>query len=343
MRCRASSRSPSATELEDDTVDAMIAAGIQQVYCRSVLQCLASHGVCRLCYGRNLAAGKLVEIGDAVGIIAAQSIGEPGTQLTMRTFHTGGIAGAAEDITQGLPRVEELFESRVPKDKAIVSEIDGVVELHAEESGARKIRVVDTQSIVDEYPLPKSAELLVQDGDEVREGDVIARVKRAKSALEEITARTSGTLAVSGKSLVTVRSEAREEREYPVPAASTLAVSEGAHVSAGQQLTNGLIDPQDVLRIQGREAVHVYLVKEVQKVYRSTGVYINDKHIEIIVRQMLRRVRIDDPGDTDLLPNDLVDRFHLRGDERARPGGRRRAGDGADGPAGRDESLAQHG
>ncbi len=186
-----------------------------------------------MCYGRNLAAGKLVEIGDAVGIIAAQSIGEPGTQLTMRTFHTGGIAGAAEDITQGLPRVEELFESRVPKDKAIVSEIDGVVELHAEESGARKIRVVDTQSIVDEYPLPKSAELLVQDGDEVHEGDVIARVKRAKSASEEITARTSGTLAVSGKSLVTVRSEAREEREYPVPAASTLAVERGRACQRG--------------------------------------------------------------------------------------------------------------
>jgi len=298
------------SELEDDTVDAMIAAGVQQVYCRSVLQCLASYGVCRLCYGRNLAAGKLVEIGDAVGIIAAQSIGEPGTQLTMRTFHTGGIAGAAEDITQGLPRVEELFESRVPKDKAIVSEIDGVVELHAEESGARKIRVVDTQAIVDEYPLPKGAELQVKDGDEVHEGDVIARVKRAKGEAVEIHARTSGTLVVSGKSLVAVRSEAREEREYPIPAASTLAVAEGAHVRAGQQLTNGLIDPQDVLRIQGREAVHLYLVKEVQKVYRSTGVYINDKHIEIIVRQMLRRVRIDDPGDTDMLPNELVDRFH---------------------------------
>jgi len=299
------------SELEDDTVDAMIAAGVQQVYCRSVLQCLASYGVCRLCYGRNLAAGRLVDIGDAVGIIAAQSIGEPGTQLTMRTFHTGGIAGAAEDITQGLPRVEELFESRVPKDKAIVSEIDGVVELHAEESGARKIRVIDTQSILDEYPLPKGSELLITDGDEIHEGAVIARIKKhAGHEAEEIHARTSGTLVVNSKSLVTVRAEAREEREYPIPAASSIAVAEGAHVRAGQPLTNGLIDPQDVLRIQGREAVHLYLVQEVQKVYRSTGVYINDKHIEIIVRQMLRRVRIDDPGDTELLPTELVDRFH---------------------------------
>ena len=211
--------SPSATELEDDTVDAMIAAGIQQVYCRSVLQCLAPYGVCRLCYGRNLAAGELVEIGDAVGIIAAQSIGEPGTQLTMRTFHTGGIAGAAEDITQGLPRVEELFESRVPKDKAIVSEIDGVVELHAEESGARKIRVVDTRvhrgrvSAAEERRAtgPAMATRFAR-------VEVIARVKRAKSAPERDHRRAqSGMLAVSGKSLVTVRSEEREEREYPVP------------------------------------------------------------------------------------------------------------------------------
>ena len=125
-----------SAELEDDTIDEMIAAGVTQVYCRSVLQCLAPHGVCRMCYGRSLGAGKLVSMGDAVGIIAAQSIGEPGTQLTMRTFHSGGIAGAADDITQGLPRVEELFESRVPKDKAIVSEIDGLVETQVADNGA---------------------------------------------------------------------------------------------------------------------------------------------------------------------------------------------------------------
>jgi DNA-directed RNA polymerase subunit beta' len=292
-------------ELDEDTADAMIATGIKQVYCRSVLQCQTSYGVCRMCYGRNLAAGRLVDIGDAVGIIAAQSIGEPGTQLTMRTFHTGGIAGAQEDITQGLPRVEELFESRTPKDKAVVSEIDGVVEIQVEESGARKVRVVDIQPIVDEYPLPKGSEVLVHDGDDVKAGQPLARTSDG----QEVAARTAGAVALSAHGL-TVRSEEREEREYPIPAASTISPQNGDHVHAGQPLTSGLIDPQDVLRIQGREAVHLYLVKEVQKVYRSTGVYINDKHIEIIVRQMLRRVRIDDPGDTDLLPNDLVDRFH---------------------------------
>ncbi|MGZ3672838.1 MAG: DNA-directed RNA polymerase subunit beta', partial [Ktedonobacterales bacterium] len=301
------------SELDDDIVDAMIAAGVTQVYCRSVLQCLAPHGVCRLCYGRNLGAGKLAETGDAVGIIAAQSIGEPGTQLTMRTFHSGGIAGASDDITQGLPRVEELFESRTPKDKAIVSELDGVVELHVEENGVRKLKVVSVETLLDEYPLPKGSEVLVRDGDHVEANHVIATLPaepKATDASREVRARTAGEVSVNAGNRLVVRAEARDEREYVVPAASNITVTEGNTVRAGQPLTGGLIDPQDVLRILGREAVHFYLVKEVQKVYRSTGVYINDKHIEVIVRQMLRRVRIDEPGDTDLLPNDLVDRFH---------------------------------
>jgi DNA-directed RNA polymerase subunit beta' len=301
------------SELDDDIVDAMIAAGVTQVYCRSVLQCLAPHGVCQLCYGRNLGAGKLAETGDAVGIIAAQSIGEPGTQLTMRTFHSGGIAGASDDITQGLPRVEELFESRTPKDKAIVSELDGVVELHVEENGVRKLKVVSVEALLDEYPLPKGSEVLVRDGDHVEANQVIAHLPaepKATDASREVRARTAGEVSVNADNRLVVRAEARDEREYVVPAASNIIVAEGNTVRAGQPLTGGLIDPQDVLRILGREAVHFYLVKEVQKVYRSTGVYINDKHIEVIVRQMLRRVRIDEPGDTDLLPNDLVDRFH---------------------------------
>jgi DNA-directed RNA polymerase subunit beta' len=305
---------PIGTEIDDDTADAFIAAGVKEVYCRSVLQCAASHGVCRMCYGRNLAAGELTRIGDAVGIIGAQSIGEPGTQLTMRTFHTGGIAGAQEDITQGLPRVEELFEARTPKEKAIVSEIDGVIEVETEESGARKIRVVKSQIVTDEYELPKGAEVLVSEGDTVVQDQAIARVSAKHSEAVEIRARTSGMVTLKsgkGKTFVaTITSEDRDTREYPIPAATNITVANGERVRAGQQLTSGLIDPQDVLRIQGREAVHLYLVKEVQKVYRSTGVYINDKHIEIIVRQMLRRVRVEEPGDTDLLPNDLVDRFH---------------------------------
>ncbi|HZU76036.1 MAG TPA: DNA-directed RNA polymerase subunit beta', partial [Dehalococcoidia bacterium] len=301
------------TELDDETVDAMIAAGITQVYCRSVLQCAAAHGVCATCYGRNLGNGRLAVLGDAVGIVAAQSIGEPGTQLTMRTFHTGGIAGAAEDITQGLPRVEELFESRTPKDKAIVSELDGVVEVQVEESGTRKLRIVSVDVITDEYPLPAGSEVLARDGDHVESDQVIALLPASDGAgaeNREVRARTAGELFVNEGNRLVIRSEERDEREYPLPASANLVVSEGDHVRAGQALTTGLIDPQDVLRILGRDAVQMYLVKEVQKVYRSTGVYINDKHIEVIVRQMLRRVRIDEPGDTDLLPNDLVDRFH---------------------------------
>ncbi len=298
-------------ELTDDVVDAMLKSGVERVYVRSVLQCLAPHGVCRKCYGRNLASGRLVALGDAVGIIAAQSIGEPGTQLTMRTFHTGGIAGAQEDITQGLPRVEELFEARVPKDKSIISEIDGVVEVTVDEAGTRKLKVISAEVFLDEYPLPAGAEVLVQDGDHVEKDQVLALLPgdETDGVSREVKARTAGEAFLNAENKLVVRFEEREEREYAVPGAVSIIVDPGQRVQAGQQLTQGLVDPQDVLRIQGREAVQMYLVKEVQKVYRSTGVYINDKHIEVIIRQMLRRVRIDDPGDTDLLPNDLVDRF----------------------------------
>jgi DNA-directed RNA polymerase subunit beta' len=298
-------------ELDEDTVDAMLKSGVDKVYVRSVLQCLAPHGVCRKCYGRALAGGHLVALGDAVGIVAAQSIGEPGTQLTMRTFHTGGIAGAQEDITQGLPRVEELFEARVPKDKSVISEIDGLVEIAVDETGTRKLKVVSAEVFLDEYSLPPGAEVLVQDGDRVEREQVIAQIPAEESdgTPQEIRARTAGEAFLNAENKLVVRFEEREEREYPVPGAINIIVEPGQRVQAGQQLTQGLVDPQDVLRIQGRDAVQMYLVKEVQKVYRSTGVYINDKHIEVIVRQMLRRVRMDDPGDTELLPNDLVDRF----------------------------------
>ncbi len=298
-------------ELTDEEVDAMLKSGVDRVYVRSVLQCLAPHGVCRKCYGRNLASGKLVALGDAVGIIAAQSIGEPGTQLTMRTFHTGGIAGAQEDITQGLPRVEELFEARVPKDKSIISEIDGMVEITVDDNGTRKLKVVSAEVFVDEYPLPAGTEVVVHDGDRVEAGQALAlrAADDADGAAREIKARTAGEAFLNAENKLVVRFEEREEREYAVPGAINIIVDPGQRVQAGQQLTQGLVDPQDVLRIQGRDAVQLYLVKEVQKVYRSTGVYINDKHIEVICRQMLRRVRMDDPGDTDLLPNDLVDRF----------------------------------
>jgi DNA-directed RNA polymerase subunit beta' len=232
------------------------AHGIDRVLIRSVLACKAKSGVCAKCYGINLAVGQPVNPGEAVGVIAAQSIGEPGTQLTMRTFHTGGIAG--DDITQGLPRVEELFEARKPKKMAVLSEISGTVSI-----------------------------------EETRKNSIFA---------------------------ITVTNEADgDTRVYTVPYSAGILVTAGAHVDKGQELTAGALNPHDVLRIRGidddefgRPGVRNYLVQEVQKVYRQQGVDINDKHIEVIVRQMMRKVRIEDAGDTKLLSGATVDISELR-------------------------------
>jgi len=298
-------------ELTDDVVDQIVAAGVKTVRVRSVLGCLAHRGVCRKCYGRDLAANALVGLGAAVGIIAAQSIGEPGTQLTMRTFHTGGIAGAQGDITQGLPRVEELFEARVPKEKAEISEIDGVVEIVKDENtGVRTVRVISSNVFFDEYQLPEGSQVLVNDQDKVQKDQVIALMPAENDAEPvPVLARTEGEALINPDGLFSIRFEEREERSYPIPAARNIVVNQGQKIQAGTPITAGQRDPQDVLRIQGREAVQMYVVKEVQRVYRNTGVYINDKHIEVIIRQMLRRVKVDEPGDTEMLPNDLVDRF----------------------------------
>ncbi len=303
-------------EIDEDKAQQIMDAGITQVYVRSPLNCRSRRGICQRCYGRDLARRGLVAIGTAVGIIAAQSIGEPGTQLTLRTFHTGGVVGA--DITTGLPRVEELFEARVPKGVAIVSEIDGVVEV-VETQDTRKVRVVSTEYYQDEYPIPPGATLLVSDGQWVEVGArLISLAPRPTEGVtsqhpavlddSSLVARVSGTVAVQDRQIV-IKYEEIEEREYVIPSGSHIRVRTGDRVKAGEQLTDGVVDPQDILRIMGREAVQQYLVEEVQKVYRSQGVNINDKHIEVIIRQMLRRVRIESPGDTDLLPGDLVDRF----------------------------------
>src|SRR6266849_2363406 len=298
-------------ELTDELVDQVVNAGVKAVRVRSVLGCLARRGVCRKCYGRDLAANNMVRLGTAVGIIAAQSIGEPGTQLTMRTFHTGGIAGAQGDITQGLPRVEELFEARVPKDKAEISEIDGVVEIVKDENtGVRTVRVVSSNVFFDEYPLPQGSSLLVGAGDKVQKDQAIALMPPEDSSEPiPVQAHTEGEVLINADGLLSIRFEEREERSYSIPAARNIVVSPGQKIQAATPITSGQRDPQDVLRISGRDTVQMYLVKEVQRVYRNTGVYINDKHIEVIIRQMLRRVKVDEPGDTEMLPDDLVDRF----------------------------------
>ena len=227
--------------IKEDEAEKIIAAGIETVQIRTVLNCKTNHGVCSKCYGRNLATGKEVNIGEAVGIIAAQSIGEPGTQLTMRTFHTGGVAGG--DITQGLPRVEELFEARKPKGLAVITEITGRVEI--DETGKRKE--------------------------------------------------------------ISIVPENGETEVYAIPYGSRIRVKHGQMVEAGDPLTQGSINPHDIVRVKGIGGVQDYIVKEVQRVYRMQGVDVNDKHIEVIVRQMLSKVKVEDPGDTELIPGGYED------------------------------------
>ena len=305
-------------EIVEERALAAVEAGIDRVRVRSPLTCEAKLGICRLCYGRSLASGRLVLLGEAVGIIAAQSIGEPGTQLTMRTFHTGGVAGV--DITSGLPRVEELFEARIPKGMAILSEIDGTVETEDTSEG-RKIRVVSQEQYKEEYKLPKGYTLAVEPDEWVDMGATLARPttpksKKAKAdkngtALAEsqdLNARISGQVSING-STISVTWVESEQREYLLPSSALIIVENSAPVHAGDPLTSGPWNPHDILHIIGKEEVQRYLIREVQNVYHSQGITINDKHIEVIARQMLRKVRVDSPGDTDLLPGQLVDRM----------------------------------
>jgi DNA-directed RNA polymerase subunit beta' len=302
-------------EIDEQKANEIITAGITKVYVRSPLSCQSRQGACQRCYGRDLARGRLVDLGTAVGIVAAQSIGEPGTQLTLRTFHTGGVVGL--DITSGLPRVEELFEARLPKSQAIVSEIDGVAEV-VDDEGGRRIRITSSEVYRDEYPLPHGWRVMVDNGQRVDIGAILAcQAPEPETApqsvaltieLQSILARVAGNVTIEDGQL-SISYEEKEEREYVLSPAARIRVQNKDRVKAGQQLTEGSINPQDILRILGREAVQQYLVDEVQKVYRSQGVNINDKHIEVIAHQMLTRVHVDSSGDTDLVPGELIDKF----------------------------------
>jgi DNA-directed RNA polymerase subunit beta' len=295
-------------EIDEAAIERIEAAGIDRVNVRSPLTCAARHGVCRMCYGRNLATGQLVELGQAVGIIAAQSIGEPGTQLTMRTFHTGGVAG--EDITQGLPRVEELFEARIPKGQATMTEIDGTVEVvRAGVDQPVVVRVTHREAYDTPVKLTPQHEVLIASGDEVTEGQLLARLGEGDEATE-VRSPAAGRVTKKGSTL-TLHSEDVDQREYAVPHSARLRVENGDEVLAGDPLTEGSLNPKDLLQIKGVDTVQRFLVVEVQKVYRSQGVTIADKHVEIIVRQMLRKVTVDTAGDTDLLPSELIDRFEF--------------------------------
>src|SRR5207248_4246249 len=264
-------------ELKDEEVEQLVDAGVDVAMVRSVTTCEAEIGVCAMCYGRSLATGRLVDIGEAVGIIAAQSIGEPGTQLTMRTFHTGGVAG--EDITMGLPRVAEMLEARVPKGLAVISEIDGIAEIVRDPDGSRKIVVRNMQDYTVPISVPGGYVLNVEDGAHVAAGDALAKPERRTKGKIDMPAPVSGTVHVEGDGRISIAMQEVEERVYEVAHQARLRIDNGKQVSAGDFLTEGSANPQDILRISGREAVHRYMVAEVQKVYRSQGVTINDKHI----------------------------------------------------------------
>ena len=274
---------------------------VEKAYVRTPLTCEARFGLCQHCYGEDLARGGVIRLGEAVGIVAAQSIGEPGTQLTLRTFHTGGVAGA-EDITQGLPRVEELFEARTPKGEAVIAEIDGVVSI-LREGDVRILRISRTDLKRREVVIPDGFEVIVTDGDRVQEDTIIAR-----HGDKTVAAGMEGEIYIEDH-IATIRREETEVWEVELPANARLRVDEGATVKAGDQLTDGAKNPKEILRISGREATQLYMLSEVQKVYRGQGVSIHDKHIEVILRQLLRRVMVRTAGDTDLLPGELVDRF----------------------------------
>ncbi len=284
-------------------------AGVQEAYVRSPLVCELRYGVCRNCYGRDLAREGLVKLGEAAGTIAAQSIGEPGTQLTLRTFHTGGVVeGEHRDITHGLPRVQELFEARSPKGQAMIADMDGTIQI-LHEDGMRKIVLTATDVFREEHEVKHGYRVLVEDGAEIEKGTVLAqRGSDGSPRFDQVVAGNDGRLIIEGDK-ITVYREEQVNIEYEVASNARIRVRNLHQVSAGDHLTEGPLNPHEVLRIQGREAVQVYLLEEIQKVYRSQGVTINDKHIEMIVRQMLSKVSVTLAGDTGFLLGETVDRL----------------------------------
>jgi DNA-directed RNA polymerase subunit beta' len=287
------------------------ASGIVEVKVRSPLTCELQHGICAKCYGLDLGRGTMVELGSAVGIVAAQSIGEPGTQLTLRTFHTGGVAATSADITTGLPRVEEIFEARKqPKGEAVVAEISGTLHVNQSEKYAdiREVIIERSELVSDEYSLPEDWKFMVKDEAEVKSGDVLATLDDAK-----IVAQHGGRVRVEKKERkVIVSYDQKESVSYDIPNTSRLLIKNNDAVEAGTPLTEGSLNPHRVLKIQGREACQMYLLVEVQKVYRSQGQNIHDKHFEVIIRKMMSKVQVTRPGDTKYLPGDPVDRLEIR-------------------------------
>ncbi|MCJ7733390.1 MAG: DNA-directed RNA polymerase subunit beta' [Anaerolineales bacterium] len=286
-------------------------ANVTGVKVFSPLTCALEYGLCAKCYGLDLGRGQPVQKGATVGIVAAQSIGEPGTQLTLRTFHTGGVA-AASDITTGLPRVEELFEARkAPKGEAVLTEIAGKVSIEKSDrySDMRVVRVTQSEMVSDTYELEKSWRKRVKDEDEVEEGDLLASL----DADNQLLARNGGRVRIEDRTIVVSR-EVKDEKFYEIPSNARLAVDEGQMVVPAERLTEGSLNTHDILRISGREACQRYMLSEVQRVYRSQGQNIHDKHFEIVIAKMMSRVNVSDSGDSEILPRELANRMGVMGE-----------------------------
>jgi DNA-directed RNA polymerase subunit beta' len=283
-------------------------SNVEDVRVYSPLTCELEYGICAKCYGLDLGRGRPVEKGASVGIVAAQSIGEPGTQLTLRTFHTGGVASES-DITTGLPRVEELFEARKsPKGEAVLTEIAGTVSIEKSDkySDLRIVRVTNSEMVSDVYEIPKGWRRKVKEEDVVEEGDVLAGLKKEG----EVIAENGGRVRYDGRDVV-VSYEVSEEKVYQIPSNARISVDDGQKVEPAQPLTEGSLNTHDILRIRGRKACQSYMMSEVQKVYRSQGQNIHDKHFEVVISKMMSRVEVTDSGDTEYLPDDLVNRIEL--------------------------------
>lgn len=290
-------------EIKEEEAREIEGLEIEEVLVRSVLFCTAEFGICQLCYGRDLAAGRLINQGEVVGIMAAQAIGEPGTQLTMKTFHLGGVTG--KDITSGLPRVEEIFEARTPRNPAILAEISGTIQIK-EEKERRLIRILSSDVKSQSYDLPEGYEATVKSGDEVKPKQAIATAPEMKAIRAAIAGK-----ARLGKGAITITSSEAESREYTVPSAFVVKIKSGDKVEAGQELTEGHLELSASLKLRGVIDTQKYIIREVQEIYSSQGQAINDKHLEIIIRQMFSKVKVLDEGDTAYLSGQVVDRREL--------------------------------
>jgi len=281
-------------------------ATIEEVGVRSVMTCQTPNGICVKCYGKDLGTNKTVNLGTAVGIIAAQSIGEPGTQLTMRTFHMGGVA-EGKDITQGLTRVEELFEARTPKSPAILSEIDGKVKI-SQKGKVSTITITSPEPIITEYHIDPLMEVTVKKGDSIKEKQVIAKSRKQKNMVK---ADTTGKVLSIEKDRIEIISDDVVERAYVIPHGKTILVKNGHEVKKGEALTSGHYNLRELMQLTDMYTLQNYIMQEVQSIYASQGQTINDKHVEIIARQMLSKSRILDAGDSKFLPGEMVDFIEL--------------------------------